>query len=74
MIYQKNIYAREQICRVCLGLALAVGAWWLLSSRLASGAIIAGGVVLAITGVAGFCPMCAMAGRRPVTPGPAGER
>ena len=68
MIYQKNLYAWEQICRVFLGLALAVAVWWGMSAGLVSYLLIAGGVILAITGVVGFCPMCAMVGRRPVAP------
>ena len=71
MIYRKNLYAWEQICRVLLGLALAVGAWYALSSRLVSYSFIAIGLIIASSGVAGFCPMCAMVGRRPVGSSPA---
>ena len=71
MIYRKNLYAWEQVCRVLLGLTLAIAAWWALAPGVASYMIVASGVVLAITGVVGFCPMCAMAGRRPIASGSA---
>lgn len=73
MIYRKNLYAWEQVCRVLLGLTLAVAAWSALSAGLLSYILVASDVILAITGVVGFCPMCAMAGRRPAASGPAGD-
>ena len=65
MIHRKTLYGWGQICRVPLGLALAVGAWG-LSVGLVGCLLIAVGVILAITGVAGCYPPCAMVGRRPV--------
>ena len=50
VIYQKNLYAWEQICRVFLGLAFAVGAWWALSAGLVSYLVIASGAILATIG------------------------
>lgn len=66
MLYRKNIYAWEQWSRIVLGVALIPlalfgppGGWigWLIGL---------GGVALAVTGVFGWCPACAMIGRRPV--------
>jgi hypothetical protein len=72
VIYRKNLYALEQVCRVVLGLNLAVAACWTLSTGLLGYILAASGVILVITGVVGFCPMCAMAGRRPAASGPVG--
>ena len=64
MLYTKNIPAWERSLRILLGLAcaaFAVMAWE--ESKLAVAA--AGmGASLAATGLFGFCPGCAMIGRR----------
>lgn len=63
MLYRKNIYAWEQWSRVLLGAALAVwglgfapAPWNWLALVAAAGAI--------VTGIFGWCPACAMIGRR----------
>ena len=63
MIYRKNLYTWEQALRVSASLALiAYGATAMKGTILGYG-LIATGVVLAITGLFGWCPMCAMFGR-----------
>ncbi len=65
MIYRKNLFGWEQLLRIGVGLALiavglmAVAGWpgWLIAAT---------GAFLAITGVFGYCPACAMVGRKPV--------
>lgn len=66
MLYRKNIYAWEQWSRIVLGLALVVigifgppGGWigWLIAVS---------GAGLGVTGIFGWCPACAMIGRKPV--------
>jgi hypothetical protein len=66
MLYRKNIYAWEQWSRVLLGVALVAlgflgppGGWigWIIALA---------GAGLAVTGIFGWCPACAMIGRRPV--------
>ena len=74
MIYRKNLYAWEQMCRVVLGLALIAGAWWALPAGILLYGSIPTGLILAVTGVFGFCPMCAMVGRRPVAQRPMPDR
>jgi hypothetical protein len=60
-LYRKNIGGGQQIARIAVGLGgaaaglLLLGAPW---SLLAGGA----GLVFALTGIVGYCPMCAMAG------------
>lgn len=66
MFYLKsNVPAWERAARLVLAAVLAGLAW-----RFADGLISwAGGLTaasLALTAVAGFCPACAMVGRRPV--------
>ncbi len=63
MIYVKNLPLWERLLRIGLGMAAAVYAAPNLDSTL-DWAIAAGGVGAALTGIFGFCPACALAGRR----------
>ena len=64
MIYIKNVPAWERIFRLGAGVALAgyglaeVGGLWGVG-------ILVGAMGLALSGLLGFCPACALAGRRP---------
>ena len=63
MFYSKNVPAWERAMLIVMGLAalgFAVAGW------LSPLAVIAGltGATLAMTGLIGFCPMCALAGRK----------
>ena len=62
MIHRKNLYTWEQLLRVGAGLLLAAYGLWALPGSLAGYALAAGGVGFALTGVFGFCPMCAHGG------------
>lgn len=59
--YRKNIRSAEQVVRIAAGLIAAVGALVYLSGWLAV-LVVASGIVLALTGIVGYCPMCAVAG------------
>ncbi|MDE2000637.1 DUF2892 domain-containing protein [Chitinivorax sp. PXF-14] len=64
MFYVKNVPTWERILRIVMGvvaLVFAVMNW--STSGLAVGAGIMG-AMLAMTGLVGFCPMCAMVGRK----------
>jgi len=64
MFYVKNVPTWERILRIVMGvvaLVFAVMNWG--TSGLAVGAGIMG-AMLAMTGLVGFCPMCAMVGRK----------
>jgi len=64
MLYVKNVPNRERVLRTAMGLmALAFAAMNWGGSTLAVGLGVTGAVV-ALTGLVGFCPMCAMVGRR----------
>jgi hypothetical protein len=63
MIYAKNVPNWERVLRVIAG--LAVVAWSLLALGGAWGVLLAlsaAGIV--VSGLVGFCPACAMVGRR----------
>lgn len=63
MFYVKNLPRWERWLRVGGGVAL--NAYALASVGGVSGWVLAaGGAGLALSGVFGFCPMCALAGRR----------
>jgi hypothetical protein len=63
MLYVKNLPMWERSLRIGGGAAVAIYAFLYIGG--APGWIIAaGGVGAALTGVLGFCPACALAGRR----------
>jgi hypothetical protein len=63
MIYAKNLPLWERSLRIGAGTVAA--AYALLSVGGVMGwVILAGGVGTALTGIFGFCPACALAGRR----------
>lgn len=64
MFYVKNVPNWERVLRLIVGMmALAFAAMNWGSSGIAVGAGIMG-AMLAMTGLIGFCPMCAMVGRK----------
>jgi hypothetical protein len=63
MFYRKNIYRWEQWSRVVLGLAAAaLGLWY--AEGVAGYVIAAAALGMAVTGLVGWCPACALIGRR----------
>lgn len=64
MFYVKNLPRWERVLRVIVGvMALAFAAMnWSLSGLAVAAGIM--GAMLAMTGLIGFCPMCAMVGRK----------
>lgn len=63
MFYVKNVPGWERGLRLAGGVAVIVSAFW-TPGGIARGVLIAVGAGLALSGVLGFCPMCALAGRR----------
>lgn len=64
MFYVKNIPQWERVLRLVMGLmglAYAVMNWSGSGLAIAMGLM---GAMLAVTGLVGFCPMCAMVGRK----------
>jgi hypothetical protein len=60
-LYRKNIGSLHQAIRIALGIAVSVAALIYLSG-MAAWLVAAGGVGFALTGLVGWCPMCAVAG------------
>ena len=64
MFYTKNVPGWERVLRLIIGMAALAFVWmnWHVSTM----AVIAGvvGAMLAMTGMFGFCPACAMVGRK----------
>lgn len=66
MLYRKNMGTKERAARL-LGGALIVGCALTQVGFTPLGLVLAAsGVVAALTAVFGFCPACAMVGRRPI--------
>lgn len=63
MIYVKNLPLWERSLRIGAG-ALAASYAILIADGVIAWIILAGGVGAALTGIFGFCPACALAGRR----------
>jgi hypothetical protein len=61
--YRKNIGGLHQAVRVAAGIAVAIAALAYLAGP-AAWLIALGGVGFALTGLVGYCPMCAMVGIR----------
>lgn len=66
MIYQKNLPVWERAIRVMMGLGLIAGGLLGLHGGVAGYGLAAMGamVMVMVTGFIGFCPACAMVGRR----------
>ena len=63
MFYAKNLPAWERAMRLVGAIAMVLCAWQFWGSALGY-AFVAGAVLTALTALVGFCPMCAVAGRR----------
>jgi Protein of unknown function (DUF2892) len=63
MFYVKNVPNWERVLRIVMGLMALGYAAMSWGSPLAVGAGVMG-AVLSMTGLVGFCPMCAMVGRK----------
>ncbi len=59
--YRKNIGGLHQAVRIALGVAVGVAAFVYLTGA-AAWLVALGGAGFALTGLVGYCPMCAMAG------------
>jgi hypothetical protein len=63
MFYLKNLYTWERLARIIAGAMAVAASLYLLSGTVAILAA-ASAAGIALTGLVGFCPMCAMVGRR----------
>lgn len=64
MLYVKNVPTAERVIRVMMGVALLGGALVWLGPTTGGWVVGAMGMMAAVSGLIGWCPMCAMAGRK----------
>lgn len=64
MLYVKNVPTAERVIRVMMGVALLGGALVWLGATTGGWVVGAMGMMAAVSGLIGWCPMCAMAGRK----------
>ncbi|TWO70702.1 DUF2892 domain-containing protein [Caenimonas sedimenti] len=66
MLYRKNVSPLERAARLLGGALIVACALTQVGFTPLGLVLAASGVVTALTGLFGFCPACAMAGRRPL--------
>lgn len=64
MIYRKNMGSKQRWARVIGGVLIVACALTQIGLTPLGWALAASGVITALSGMLGFCPACAMAGRR----------
>ncbi len=64
MVYQKNVPGWERAVRIVAAVGLVGYAWAGHLPLLASAILTSAAVALVVTGFVGWCPACAMVGRR----------
>ena len=64
MMYQKNVPAWERWMRIVVGVVLVGYALFGAVSPLLLVVLIASAAVVVVTGMVGFCPACALVGRK----------
>jgi hypothetical protein len=64
MIYRKNVGTIEQVARIAAGAALVVCGLVGLAGNPVGYVLAGAGAITALTGLFGFCPACAMVGRK----------
>jgi hypothetical protein len=69
MLYVKNLPAWERWSRALAGLGVAVFGVATQWGTLAGWGLAGAGVIALLTAFVGFCPMCALVGRKPQTGG-----
>jgi hypothetical protein len=69
MLYPKNVPTIERVLRVVLGIVMVSALWWAQPSGSAMSPVVIGlllfsAAFVVITGFVGWCPACAMIGRK----------
>ncbi len=68
MFFRKNLPGAERGIRFAAAVAMILCGLYLFGFTVAGYAIAAAGAFTALTAIFGFCPACAMIGRKPVSP------
>ena len=66
MFYRKNVGAKERWSRILAGGLIVACAFSQLGATPLGWLFAGAGVFTALTGLVGFCPACAMVGRKPL--------
>lgn len=66
MLYRKNVGSKEGWGRVLAGGLIVACSLTLVGTTPLGLALVASGVFTALTGLFGYCPACAMVGRKPL--------
>lgn len=64
MLYVKNVPPFERVIRVLMGVGLLFGAVMSLGPNAKGWIVGAMGMIAAVSGLIGWCPMCAVVGRK----------
>lgn len=64
MFYVKNVPMGERVLRILMGVAALAAAVAFFGSTLIGWGVGAMGMMAAVTGLVGFCPACALVGRK----------
>lgn len=64
MFYRKNLYTWEQMLRITIGIVLVAGGLFSNLAPIPKGAIAISGLFTGFTGLFGFCPACALVGKK----------
>ena len=65
-MYRKNVSTKESVARVVGGALIVACSLTQIGTTPLGWALAASGVVTALTGLFGYCPACAIAGRKPL--------
>jgi len=66
MLYRRNVGSKESWARVLGGALIAACSLFQIGATPLGLVLAASGVVTVLTGLFGFCPACALAGRKPL--------
>jgi hypothetical protein len=70
MLYRKNVGSKEGVARLVGGALIVACSLALIGTTPLGMVLAASGTVTALTGLFGFCPACAIAGRKPLDESP----
>jgi len=66
MLYRKNVGSKEGLARVLGGVLIVACSLTVVGTAPLGWVLAASGVFTVLTGLFGYCPACAMVGRKPV--------
>lgn len=68
MFFRKNLPGWERAARFAAAAAIAVCGFYWFGFSIAGYLVAAAGIFTGLTAIFGFCPACAMIGRKPISP------